>query len=282
MGCLIEGLVEIACEIFLGGFVELAQSSLPNGKFNGRAYKALRAAVVIFSTAVFISLFIGIVLMSSDDIREKRAGCLLAFIPLGIYLLLIGISCLIRAFRRKNLTRDAVSLFLENEKRYIMMSNKEFAALPREELFDAALARVFAIAEKYGGDEGEALLHMTEGMRAFYTVSLYYMEVNNGGLCQFFANSSSSTAPSLASALAAVGADEHKALYLGFVTENGIDLFDLSSFKSESSEEFAGQYGRYPFEKFDLEYESCPDLRDVLSDYILKNICEFWIIESIT
>ncbi len=36
------------------------------------------------------------------------------------------------------------------------------------------------------------------------------MEVNNGGLCQFFVNSSREFAPDLSAALDAIGALEHK------------------------------------------------------------------------
>ena len=57
------------------------------------------------------------------------------------------------------------------------------------------------------------------------------MELQNGGLCQFFVNSSRSLAPYVDECLKMVGAEEHRKLFAEFVANNQIDLNNLDSFR---------------------------------------------------
>lgn len=102
----------------------------------------------------------------------------------------------------------------------------------------------------------------------------YSNEVNNGGLCQFFVNSSRNFAPILSESLEKIGAKKNKAHFDNFVKKNKIDVNDLTSFISKTKDEFIAQYDRYPFESFDHEFydlEKEERLDDLLIKYIYDN-----------
>ncbi len=159
---------------------------------------------------------------------------------------------------------------LEKDESYVKMTSEEVAALPDEELYDAVQARVWAIEEKYDNVK-ESLKNMTDTQRAFYIVAYYDMEVQNGGLCQFFVNSSRKVAPMLSEALEKIGADKHKELFDNFISDNKINVSDLNSFEVKKVEEFEKQMERYPFDEFDdIFYETEP-LYDCLEEYLKVN-----------
>ena len=84
-----------------------------------------------------------------------------------------------------------------------------------------------------------------------YSLYMFEMEVNNGGLCQFFVNSSSDCAPFISEALEAIGATELRNLFEQFVNDNDIDVTDLSSFKITDIKEYEAQTKRFDFDSFD-------------------------------
>ena len=97
-------------------------------------------------------------------------------------------------------------------------------------------------------------------------------EVNNGGLCQFFVNSSRAFAPFVSESLFAVGADKTKELFDNFISENNIDLKDLNSFIITDLSEFAEQNQRYPFDDFDNKYYEIGEINHLLIKYARENI----------
>ena len=105
-----------------------------------------------------------------------------------------------------------------------------------------------------------------------YSVNYFLREVNNGGLCQFFVNSSSECAPFISKALEAIGASDIKKLFDKFIEENNIDVNDLSSFKISSFEEFAEQTKRYDFDSFDTQFYDDENLYQQIIDYSRKHI----------
>lgn len=113
---------------------------------------------------------------------------------------------------------------------------------------------------------------LTEAQVFVYSLNRFEAEVNNGGLCQFFVNSSSECAPYISSAMQAIGATELKKLFDTFIVENGININDLSSFKIDSLEQYEEQTERFDFDSFDDKfYESCDFHRQII-DYARKNI----------
>lgn len=102
----------------------------------------------------------------------------------------------------------------------------------------------------------------------------YYNEVMNGGMCQFFANSSRIFTPILSVSLEEVNAIEHKTHFDNFTKRNKINVDDLNSFESEGVDEFIDQYDRYPFEDFDRKFydiDRTEKLCDLIIEYARNN-----------
>ena len=133
---------------------------------------------------------------------------------------------------------------LEEAARCRAMTRAEAAELSDEALWACVCFRLAAL------DEVPA-----EGpRRVAYTVDAFDREVQNGGLCQYFVNSSRETAPELEAALSQIGAESCRKLFHDFVTENEIDITRLDSFAIDRAEDFAAQNERYPFDDFDEDY----------------------------
>lgn len=105
-----------------------------------------------------------------------------------------------------------------------------------------------------------------------YTLIKLEVEVNNGGLCQFFVNSSRECAPYVSEALATVGATETKVLFERFVADNGIDVQELSSFKISRIEEFEEQTERFDFDAFDDRFYEDFTLHQKIVGYLRSNL----------
>ncbi len=165
----------------------------------------------------------------------------------------------------------------EIEKRnndYISMTSAELEALTDEDLFDAAWARTCAKVYNYE-NLLDGINSLTGAEKTFYIAEYYEMEVNNGGLCQFFVNSSREVAPYLDECLSETGAEEHKALFNSFITENKINIYDLSSFIIDDTAEYEYQTERYPFDDFDNAFYELTPIQEYLIPYIRNHISEF-------
>ena len=101
------------------------------------------------------------------------------------------------------------------------------------------------------------------------------MEIQNGGLCQFFVNSSRSLAPYIEDNLNKIGATEHKNLFTEFIENNNIDVNNLYSFIISDVEEYEAQTKRYDFDSFDNKYIELPTLQSYITEYIKTNIEKF-------
>ena len=154
----------------------------------------------------------------------------------------------------------------KRRRRYLKMPLEELKALPDDALFDALTARTEAKLIKAGGFV-DGVDSLSNAEKVFYIASYYEMEVNNGGLCQFFVNSSRMIAPMLLDCLRAIGADEHAKLLETFVADNGIDLNELSSFAVDSYEEYERRCESYPFDDFDDKFYELDAITDLLTQY---------------
>ena len=146
--------------------------------------------------------------------------------------------------------------------------------LPDDQLFEAVYFYNLDLVESYP-DEVNALLQISPERRVVYILSLFDMELQNGGLCQFFVNSSRSLAPYVDECLKAVGAEEHRKLFAEFVSNNQIDLCNLDSFRISDIEDYAAQTERYDFDAFDNSFFELSPLQDFIVAYIKANISEF-------
>lgn len=161
----------------------------------------------------------------------------------------------------------------ERAKRWRTITQAEAETLSDEELWDCITSRLPQV------EEPEELAALAGSVRVVYTLYWYDLEVQNGGLCQYFVNSSRMTALYLPEALTAVGAEGYRQDFEGFVRENRIDTGDLSSFIIRDAKEFSYQNGRYPFDSFDAQfydrYERSP-LDALATAYIRRNLAAFF------
>lgn len=148
----------------------------------------------------------------------------------------------------------------------------EAAALSDEELTVCVSCRLEDV------DYSE-LAALPEPARFLCALNAYQAEVNNGGLCQYFVNSSRDTAPYLEKALSAVGAERHWEQFHDFMESNRIDVNDLSDFILEDIDEFEEKCELYAFDEFDTafyELEAEESLEALSAAYIRNHLSDFF------
>lgn len=170
--------------------------------------------------------------------------------------------------------KSSVKDYLEKEKLYKAMSNEELRNLPDDELVSAVNVRILGKTDEFE-DTKEGMKALNEKERVFYVLNYLDMEVQNGGLCQFFVNDSRAVAPYVSGYMELVGAEEHKKLYDGFISKYSIDLENLSSFDSETAEEFIEQYDRFPFDEYDDAFYELEPIENYLLKFVKENIENF-------
>lgn len=150
--------------------------------------------------------------------------------------------------------------------KYKSMGAEKLLALEDEEFFSAIDCICESIVyDMYATD-------ITEEQKIVYTLTRFEAEVNNGGLCQFFVNSSSECAPFVSKALTAIGADDIKALFEDFISTNNISVDELSSFKISDVSEYEEQTKRYDFDSFDSAFYENETIHQQIIDYARKHI----------
>lgn len=176
-------------------------------------------------------------------------------------------------FSRKMQIGEFIKAEAERTARYLAMNTEELSALSDEELFSAVISRTASTLDQLD-DYERGLDSMNESQRVFLSVNWFDSEVNNGGLCQYFVNSSRITAPFLSDYLGKIGADEHKKLYDRFIKNNAIDLRDLSAFDIDDLSEFEEKNKLYPFDEFDDAFYELEPLDSFLKKYAREHIEE--------
>ena len=111
----------------------------------------------------------------------------------------------------------------------------------------------FAMIEKTGGPDtaGFALLPTWE--QSLFIVLIMDMEIQNGGLAQFFWNNGSVYASLVPDALEEIGLEDVKKLYEDFIRDNGITMEEIDALR-ETDPTMTEIYTRHPFDEFDYRY----------------------------
>ena len=177
-------------------------------------------------------------------------------------------------FKELKKIKKSIDEFRQNQSRYVDMPSSELSRLTDDELFEAAAARTANKVDRFESIT-DGINSLTHAERVFYAASYYEMEVNNGGLCQFFVNASRVLAPMLADCLDEISASDHKALFERFVQDNGIDVNDLSSFRIDDINDYPAQTERYPFDAFDRAFYELKPIQELLPSYVRSHISEF-------
>ncbi len=151
---------------------------------------------------------------------------------------------------------------------------EELLSLSDDEIFDTVYFQNLEIAGE-AEDEEKELEQFSPARATVYVLSLFDAEIQNGGLCQFFTNSTKMLAPLVSQCLSEIGAEEHKRLFDSFIEENNIDVEDLESFRAKNHRQFVKQSKRFDFESFDNKYYELPPIQTKIAEYIRNNIKEF-------
>ena len=157
---------------------------------------------------------------------------------------------------------------------YRKMSSGDLPGLSDADLYYAVTVRTESKVTACN-DLQKGIAALNDKERIFYAVNYLEVEVNNGGLCQFFVNESRAVAPLVSEYLCMIGAFAQQKLYDDFIGKYHIDVTDLSSFDIESFEDFTAQYERYPFDEFDDAFYKMKPLQDYLTKFVRDNIEDF-------
>lgn len=145
---------------------------------------------------------------------------------------------------------------------------------------DLVMVILFHTDFRYGDvTENYALIEsISDYERIAYTVAIFDLEVQNGGICQYFANPSGCTARYISKALEDIGAQKISKAFTEFTTKYDIDINNLEEFKWNSTEEFSSKYTLYPFEEFDNTFVSTykvENLEELNARFIRDHIDKF-------
>jgi hypothetical protein len=151
---------------------------------------------------------------------------------------------------------------------------KDTRGITDAELYEIVLSKIMEMTAGYG-EEAEILENLSPAYRTFYIIASYDMEMQCGGLCQFFVNPSRDLAPYVEEALETVSAQDHWELYSDFITDNKINVWDLKSFEIQSIRQYAEQFARYDFGGFDDAYYELQPLYNDLIQWVREHIDEF-------
>ena len=155
---------------------------------------------------------------------------------------------------------------MKKAKKIRAMGKEQILSLDDEQFFDA----INCVCEDAVFDINEP--RIAKEQKLLYSLIEFEMEVNNGGLCQFFVNSSRECAPYVSEALNEIGATDLRKLYDSFISDNKIDVNDLSSFITYDVEEYQAQTERYDFDSFDDKFYEYENLHQQIIEYARKNI----------
>ncbi len=162
----------------------------------------------------------------------------------------------------------------EKEMLYLSISNEDMASLSDDKLFEAVLSRTEHKVDSFDEWE-EGVNSLNKSQKIFYSINWLEVEVNNGGLCQFFVNSSRMVAPYVSEYMSIIGANNHKNLFDKFIMDNNIDLSNLSSFDIDDVDEYEKQIERYPFDDYDDAFYDMEPLEAYLKKFAREHLEDF-------
>ena len=111
----------------------------------------------------------------------------------------------------------------------------------------------FAVIEKVGGPETADFALHPSWEQSLLIVMILNMEIQCGGLAQFFWNNGALYAALVPDALTETGLEDVRDLYEAFLRENGITLDEIDALR-ETDPTITEIYSRHPFDEFDCRY----------------------------
>ena len=176
--------------------------------------------------------------------------------------------------KMKKQLKNSIAEYEKKQVQSLSLSSEELTALSDDDLLFAVIARTEKKVDEFA-DLEKGVNSLNQPQKVFYSLNWLESEVNNGGLCQLFVNSSRLVAPLVSEYLETVGAAEHKKLYDEFVEKNKIDLTDLSFFDIDEVDEFEEKTKVYPFDEYDDAFYNTEPIETYLKKYIREHISDF-------
>jgi len=135
----------------------------------------------------------------------------------------------------------------------------------------------FDLLGRTGGPESDAeFIELPVEVQNLYLAAILDMEIQNGGLLQYFANCGPESAARVSESLRAIGLESIAALYDAFLSDHQIDPNDLSAFSCETAEDFSALYRRYPeadaFDDAYMQQWQALDFNAVMLAYAAENL----------
>lgn len=147
-----------------------------------------------------------------------------------------------------------------------LMSKEKLLTLDDDDFFEAMMLRCME------PPNGIRNFSATHEQKTYYTLMNFLLEVENGGLCQFFVNTSGECAPYVSDSLEEVGELALKNRYDDFIADNQIDVNNLSFFQIEGRRDFEALANMYDFDSFDDAFYEDQTLYQTIIDYARENI----------
>ena len=162
-------------------------------------------------------------------------------------------------------------------KQFQPLNQEVLAALDEDGLY-TALSSWFFHQEKRKTDEA-FWKEMNENARIVYTAQRFEIEVNNGGIQQYFENNSGKTAPFLSTALNVLHAEQYLKLWKVFLEQTGMDSVTLSNIASGKAQDRLDAMSEEVLEEFDESFnklESEETLEKRIIEYARGHIEEIF------
>ena len=112
----------------------------------------------------------------------------------------------------------------------------------------------FSIIERCGEPGTPDYAAHPKAVQALFTVLMFDMEIQNGGIAQFFWNDGSAYAAIVPNMLRETGLDDVAALYEKFLQENYITMEEIDSYRERFPDMGDDFYSLHPFDAFDETY----------------------------
>ena len=120
--------------------------------------------------------------------------------------------------------------------------------------YDEYEALYFAVIEQCGEPGTPDFLTHSKSVQSMFVALMFDMEIQNGGIAQFFWNDGSAYATLVPGALHEIGLEDVAALYERFVQENNITLEEIDTYRERFPMMEEGFYEYHPFDDFDEAY----------------------------
>ena len=133
-------------------------------------------------------------------------------------------------------------------------SEMEWEDMMKQYRYDEYEALYFAVIEQCGEPSTPDFLNHPKSLQSLFIAMMFDMEIQNGGVAQFFWNDGSEYAKLVPDALREIGMDDVAALYEQFVEENHITLEEMDTYRERFPMMGEGFYDYHPFDEFDEAY----------------------------